>query len=321
MLLADTDPVSPPVQLHQLLTGWQLGRVFGLVAFLLQLAAAAWYVAAAVRLRRRGRPWSAWRTTAFLAGVVVLDIAVVSGLASYDDQVFVVHVVQHLLLMMVAPPLLALGAPITLAIQAAGRPLQGRIVRFLHYRAVGVLTLPIVAAALYYGSMYVVFLTSFYPFSLRHPLVHDLSHVVMFSLGCLFWWPMIAVDQLPNRPSFQVRIIAMFVGMPIEVFLGLVVMNFGHPIAPQHTLADTQAGGALFWGASMLITFAAAMVLLAQWMNQEERRAARHDRVVSAGELRRREIWEAARAAKMGTRRAAVDPAGPVPTVKKETSQ
>jgi putative copper resistance protein D len=321
VLLADADQVSPPVQVHQLLGSWQLGHVFGLVAFLLQVAAAAWYVAAVVRLRRRGRSWSAWRTTAFLAGVAALDIAVVSGLASYDDQVFVVHVVQHLVLMMVAPPLLALGAPITLAIQAARRPLQGRIVRFLHNRLVLVLTLPLVAAALYYGSMYVVFLTSFYPFSLRHPLVHDLSHVVMFALGCLFWWPMIAVDQLPNRPAFQVRIIAMFVGMPIEVFLGVVVMNFGHPIAPQHTLSDTQAGGALFWGASMLITFAAALVMLAQWMTHEERRATRHDRVVSAGEMRRREIWEAARAAKMGTRGAAVDRATPAPTVHKETSQ
>ena len=113
----------------------------------------------------------------------------------------------------------------------------------------------------------------------------------------------------------------MFVGMPIEVFLGVVVLNFAHPIAPQHTLADTRAGGALFWGASMLITFAAAMVMLAQWMSQEERRATRHDRVVSAGELRRREIWEAARAAKMGTRRAAGDRAVPAPTVHKETSQ
>jgi putative copper resistance protein D len=253
--------------------------------------------------------------------VVTLDIAVVSGLASYDDQVFVVHVAQHLLLMMVAPPLLALGAPITLAIQAARRPLQGRIVRFLHRPFVRVLTLPVVAAVLYYGSMYVVFLTSFYPFSLRHPVVHNLSHAVMFLLGCLFWWPMIAVDQLPNRPSFQVRIIAMFVGMPIEVFLGVVLLNFGHAIAPQHTLSDTQAGGALFWGASMLITFAAALVMLAQWMRQEERRAARGDRVVSARELRRREIWEAARAAKMGAPRTAVDGASRASRANEETSR
>ena len=131
------------------------------------------------------------------------------------------------------------------------------------------------AAVLYYAAMYVDFLTSFYPFSLQHPLVHNLSHVVMFVFGCLFWWPMLAVDQLPNRPSFSTRIIALFVGMPFEVFLGLAVMNMAQPIASEHTLADTHAGGAVFWGASMLITFAAALAVLGQWMRQEERSAAR----------------------------------------------
>ena len=294
MLLADADQVSPPVQVHNLLTAWQFAEWFALVAFVIQVAAATWYLGAVLRLRRRGRSWSAWRTTAFLAGVLTLDIALVSGLASYDDQVFYVHVIQHLLLMMVAPPLLALGAPITLAIQAAKRPLQGRIVRLLHHPVVRLLTLPLVAGVLYYASMYVDFLTSFYPFSLQHPLVHNASHVVMFAFGCLFWWPMLAVDQIPNRPAFSTRIIAMFVGMPFEVFLGLAILNFGRPIAPEHTLSDTHAGGAVFWGASMLITFAAALVMLAQWMRQEERRAARYDGRPNAREARRLEIWQAA---------------------------
>ncbi len=298
MLLATALEPSPPVQVHELLTGWQFGEWFAMVAFIVQVVAAVWYLAAVGRLRRRGRSWSSWRTTAFLAGVVVLDIAVVSGLASYDDSVFTAHVVQHLLLMMVAPPLLALGAPITLAIQAAGRPLQSRIVHLLHLRVVRILTLPLVAGALYYASMYAVFLTSFYPFSLRHPLVHNVSHLVMFGLGCLFWWPMVAVDQLPNRPAFSTRIIAMFVGMPLEVFLGLAILNLGSPIAPEHTLSDTHNGGAVFWGASMIITFAAALVMLDQWMSQEERSARRRDRRPSAREARRLQLWEAAWGAK-----------------------
>jgi putative copper resistance protein D len=298
MLLAVGYQPSPPVQLHNLLTGWQIGTWWGAVAFLGQVAAAAWYLGAVLRLRRRGRSWSNWRTTAFLAGVLALDIAVVSGLASYDDSVFSVHVVQHLLLMMVAPPLLALGAPVTLAIQAAKRPLQTGVIHLLHHPVVRILTMPVVAGVLYYGSMYVDLLTSFYPFSLRHPVVHNASHLVIFLLGCLFWWPMLAVDQLPNRPSFSTRIIAMFVGMPFEVFLGLAVMNLGSPIAPEHTLSDTHAGGAVFWGASMLITFAAALVMLHQWMSQEERTAARRDRAPSAQEARRLELWQAAWGAK-----------------------
>jgi putative copper resistance protein D len=298
MLLADDIQPSPPVQVHDLLTAWQFGKWFSLIAFVLQVVVAVWYLGAVRRLRRRGRSWSAWRTAAFLSGVLALDIAIVSGLASYDDSVFYVHVIQHLVLMMVAPPLLALGAPITLAMQAAKRPLQTRIVNLLHQPVVRILTLPLVAAVLYYGSMYVFFLTGFYAFSLRHPGVHDASHLVMFVLGCCFWWPMVAVDQLPNRPAFSTRIIAIFVGMPLEVFLGLAILNLGSPIAPQHTLSDTHAGGALFWGASMLITFGAAMIILNQWMRQEERAGARRDRQPSVREARRLEMWQAAWGAK-----------------------
>jgi putative copper resistance protein D len=298
VLLAVADQPSPSVQVGHLLTAWQFGEWFALLAFIVHVAAVVWYLGAVLRLRHRGRSWSRWRTAAFVSGVFVLDVAVVSGLASYDDQVFTVHVVQHLLLMMVAPPLLALGAPITLAIQSARRPLQSRLIHVLHHPVLRVVTLPAVAGVLYYASMYAFFLTSFYPFSLRHPLVHDAGHVVMFVIGCLFWWPMVAVDQLPHRPAFSTRIIAMFVGMPFEVFLGLALLNQGSPIAPEHTLSDTHTGGAVFWGASMIITFGAALLMLHQWMSQEERASARRDRRPSAREARRLQMWEAAWGAK-----------------------
>ncbi|HWC39996.1 MAG TPA: hypothetical protein VG476_15775, partial [Acidimicrobiales bacterium] len=73
MLLADTDQPSPPVQVGHLLTAWQFGEWFALLAFIVQVVAAAWYLGAVLRLRQRGRSWSRWRTTAFISGVVVLD--------------------------------------------------------------------------------------------------------------------------------------------------------------------------------------------------------------------------------------------------------
>ena len=91
----------------------------------LQALALAAYITGVVTLHRRGRPWSPWRTAAFVSGLLMLDIALVSVLASYDDDVFVAHIVQHLLLMMVGPPLLALGAPVTLVLQARPGPLRG----------------------------------------------------------------------------------------------------------------------------------------------------------------------------------------------------
>lgn len=298
---------SPPVKLHQLLLSWQFGDPLAALAFSFQVLAVLWYGGAVLRLRRRGVHWSPARTTAFIAGIVVLCVAVVSGLASYDDEVFVIHIIQHLLLMMVAPPLLALGSPVTLAIQAAKRPLQGRLVRLVHHPVVRVLATPLFSGVLYYVSMYAFLLTPFYRYSLQHPLVHDASHLAMLAVGCLFWWPMVGIDPLTHRPTLAMRLIWIFAGMPFEVFLGVAIMNFAKPIAPEHTLADTHAGGAVFWVVSMLITLAAAVIILAQWIRQEERATLRHARapdragIAASGSTRQRDFWAAAWSAKAGS--------------------
>lgn len=94
-------------------------------------------------------------------------IAVQSGLAAYDDQVFEMHVIQHLLLMNFAPILLALGAPMTLALQASSRHTQRTLLKILHHPAVQIVTNPVLVAVVAYGTMLVYFLTPFYNFSLE----------------------------------------------------------------------------------------------------------------------------------------------------------
>jgi cytochrome c oxidase assembly factor CtaG len=270
--------VSPPVHLDVLLSAWQFGDWGADVAFIGQVAALSLYALGVLRLRRRGRRWAPWRAAAFVAGILVLTVALVSGFASYDESVFVVHVGQHLMLMMVAPPLLALGAPVTLALQAGSRRTTTRLLRILHSRGALVLAAPMVAAGLYYGCMYVDLLSPFYPYSLVHPLVHDISHLVMFSFGCLFWWAVLGVDRFPGRPGFGARLAGLAAGMPFEAFLGIALLSMKSPVAPEHTLADTHAGGGVFWMGAMTITFATALIVLLQWMRQDERLAVRLDR-------------------------------------------
>ncbi|HET6875761.1 MAG TPA: cytochrome c oxidase assembly protein [Acidimicrobiales bacterium] len=232
----------PPLHLHRLLTDWQLSSWTASLALFFQLLAAGAYLLGVGRLRRRGRRWHAGRTAAFLGGLVLLAVAIESGLASYDDSLFGPHVVQHLVLMMIAPPLLSLGAPMTLALQASSAPTQRRLLRVLNSAPVQLLTNPLVAGGLYYGAMWVDLRSSFYPYSLAHPLAHDASHLVMFSLGCLFWWPLVAVDRLPHRPGYPVRLGMLVVGMPFEAFLGIALMSSHDSVAPQHTVADTLLG-------------------------------------------------------------------------------
>ena len=115
------------------------------------------------------------RRRSFLAATVLVFIAVQSGLASYDDQVFSAHVVQHLLLMNFAPILYALSAPVTLALQASDRRTQQGLLKVLHHPVVEFVTNPVVVVLASYGTMIAYFLTPFYNFSLEHPLVHELT--------------------------------------------------------------------------------------------------------------------------------------------------
>ncbi|HZU71797.1 MAG TPA: cytochrome c oxidase assembly protein [Acidimicrobiales bacterium] len=293
------DAISPPVQLHHVLVGFQLGAWSADLALGLQVLSGVLYLWGVARLARRGRPWPAGRTAAFLGGLVVLFVAVVSGLASYGDSVFAVHVVQHLLIMMLAPPLLALGAPITLALQAARRYTQTRLLAVLHSPPMAVLSSPLVAGCLFYVSMWVDMESSFYPYSLRHPLAHDASHLVLFMLGCLFWWPVSGADRMPKALHPGIRLAALGLGMPFESFLAIALMSSRQTIAPQHTLADVHAGGEVFWIGAMMLTLMPAGLLAWRWLAAESRaeaRAARASAAGGVGSVRARQdesAWEA----------------------------
>lgn len=282
---------SPPVELHALLTAWQTDPL-ALVALAVDLGVAAWYVMAVRRLAGRGRQWSRWRTLAFLGGLAVVVVAVNSGVASYDDSVFSVHVVQHLLLMSTAPPLLALGAPVTLALQAGKRPTTTRLLWILHSVPVRVISHPAVALGLATVTMYAYFLTPIYRFSLAHPLFHDYTHLHFLVAGCLYWWPLVGLDPMANRIGYPARMALLGVAIPFNTFLGIAIMNQSQPIAAAHTLADTHTGGALLWGLGELFTLAALAIIFVAWMHADEREAARADRGATR-DPRRTSFWEA----------------------------
>ncbi|HXQ43619.1 MAG TPA: cytochrome c oxidase assembly protein [Acidimicrobiales bacterium] len=276
MLLADA--VSPPVSVHTLLTGWQTDPL-SLLTLVVEVALAAWYVVSVRRLAARGRAWSTARIVCFLAGTALLVVAVQSGLAAYDDQVFWVHVVQHLLLMNFAPILLALSAPVTLALQASSRRTQRVLLGILHHPVVEVVTHPVVVVVAAYGTMLVYFLSPFYNFSLEHPWVHDLTHLHFLVSGCLFWWLVVGRDPTRWRLSFPAKIGFLAAGIPINAVLGVSLTGATASIAPHfHTLGDTHVGGSVLWVVGELTSLIALGIVLYQWMQYEERAAVRADR-------------------------------------------
>lgn len=272
------DVISPPVEIHALLTAWQTDTL-SLVSLAIELALAAWYVVSVRRLAARGRAWSRWRTASFLSGIALVIIAVQSGLASYDDEVFWVHVIQHLLLMNFAPILLALSAPVTLALQASGRPTQRVLLGVLHHPVVEAITNPFVVVITAYGTMLVYFLSPFYNFSLEHPLVHDLTHLHFLISGCLFWWLIVGRDPSRWRLSHPAKLGLLAVGIPVNAILGVSLSGATVSIAPHfHTLGDTHVGGSILWVVGELTSLIALGIVLYQWMQYEEREAIRADR-------------------------------------------
>jgi putative membrane protein len=276
MLLADA--ISPPVLLHTLLTGWQTDWLT-LMAVAVDVALGSAYLFGAIRLSKKGRRWSPWRTGSFLAGIVTIAVATFSGLASYDDSVFTIHVIQHLLLMNLAPIFLVLGAPVTLALQASSRRTQTTVLKVLHHPIVELVTNPLVVLFFFSVTMIGYFLTPFYQFSLEHPLLHDFTHFQFLVTGCLYWWLVLGIDPSRWRLSYPMKLGFLALDIPVGTLLGLALTQATTSIAPTfHSLADTKGGGGILWIASELITFTAIGIVAYQWMRSDTREAERGDR-------------------------------------------
>src|ERR1700728_2294172 len=145
--------------LHNALTQWQWGP-FPLFILAVVVGAAYWYLRSDWLLASRGRRWSGWRTAAFMAGLFAIDLALQSSVAAFTGTYFQAHVLQHLLLMVVAPPLLALGAPSTLLLQTSSRRTKSLWLSILNSRVFAALTFPLVVWFLYFGVMFAFFLSS-----------------------------------------------------------------------------------------------------------------------------------------------------------------
>jgi putative membrane protein len=280
------DAISPVVHLHTLLTAWQTDWL-SLVSLVIEMTFALGYIVFARRLAARGRRWSPWRTTSFVAGILTIVIATQSGLASYDDSVFNIHVIQHLLLMNVAPILLALGAPVTLVLQAGERSTQERVLKVLHHPIIEVITNPVFVLVVFSVTMVGYFLTPFYQFSLEHPLLHDLTHLHFLIAGCLYWWLVVGIDPSRWRLSFPMKLGFLAVDIPVGTLLGLGLTQSRDSIAPLfHSVADTHAGGATLWILGEIFTFVAMGIVVTQWMRADVREAARADRRADAATVR-----------------------------------
>jgi cytochrome c oxidase assembly factor CtaG len=277
--------VAPPAPSWDILvTGWSLD-----VAFPFVIVLAAGYVIGVRRLRVHGRSWPTARTVAFLAGLALVLVATESGIAAYDEVLFSLHIVQHILLGMVAPLLLVLGAPITLALQAGSRPVQRRILRILRSGPVKVLTHPLTAWLLFSTSIVTLYFTPLYELSLRNGWFHVATHAYFVLAGCLFLAHVVGLDPIPHALGYGARLLYVVVLLPFHTFVGVALLAMNTVIASgwydhvdrawgARPLADQRTGAGLLWVSGELFGLLCIGIVVYQWMSAEERAAARHDR-------------------------------------------
>ena len=281
--------VAPPApSWNVLVTDWSLDLSFPFV-----VAGAALYVIGVRRLHARGRAWPGGRTAAFLTGLALVMVATESGVAAYDRILFSLHIVQHILLGMVAPSLLVLGAPVTLALQASSRSSQRRILRVLRSGPISVLTHPLTAWLLFGTSIVTLYFTSLYELSLRNGWFHVATHAYFVLVGCLFLAHVVGLDPIPHALGYGARLLYVVVLLPFHTFVGVALLTMNSVIASgwyaqverrwgATPLADQRTGAGLLWVSGELFGLLCIGIVVYQWMSAEERAAARHDRRLDA---------------------------------------
>jgi putative copper resistance protein D len=262
---------------HNALTQWEFSA-FPVTVVVVLIAVAVWYLRADWRLAARGRRWSGARTASFMCGLLAIDLALQSPVAAMTGTYFQAHVLQHLLLMVVGPPLLALGAPSTLLLQTSRRGTKQLWLRVLRSSPFAVVSHPVVVWCLYYGAMFAFFLTFLLNYAMLHMWLMDLINVGFLFGATLFWWPMVGIDPIIHwKMGYPARMLNILLGSGVEAFLGVAILNSHKSLASMYTLASTKAGGGLLWAATEVVTLGAFVPIFLQWMRSEERIAVRAD--------------------------------------------
>lgn len=262
------------------------------VPFVVTVWVASLYLVGVWVLRSRGDHWPVGRTLAFVVGGMgSFYVATSSGIAAYDTTLLSVHMVQHMLLSMIVPLFVALGAPVTLALRTLpGRP-RGWLLAVLHSRVAKVLSFAPLTLALYVISPWALYFSGWYEATLNSAYLHDVMHFHLIAVGALFFWPLMGIDPLPGRIGYPARMLVVVLTLPFHAFLGITIMSQSSLIGGDwypdlhrtlnwlpDPLEDQHTAGGILWSSGDLIGLIFFAVLFVQWVRSSMKEAEREDR-------------------------------------------
>jgi putative membrane protein len=211
----------------------------------------------------RARRWPWWRSAAWYAGLVAVGVALLS-----PDRGLSAHMAEHLLLTVVAPPLLVIGAPHALTARTTGRALH-RVRR---------LTWPPLAWVLFAGTLLAVHLTGLFDYALDHAWAHGLEHAALFWTAILFWVPVCAAPPAPRRLGPIARLVYLLLAMAPMGLIGALLMNAGDPVYRHYSVAAQGDAGAAMWVGGGYVLVAATVLAAWESLEAEERRQRARER-------------------------------------------
>lgn len=284
--------LAGPPTVSRILFDWRFDLIFGTAAILF----AVLYLVGVRRLRRRGDPWPVGRTVAWLLGCAALLFATSSGLGRYMPAMFSMHMIAHMLLSMLVPILLVLGAPTTLALRAL--PAAGRgdppgmrewILAALHSKFSVFFTNPFVATIMFVAGFYGLYFSGLYDAAINDHAGHVAMNVHFLLSGYLFYWVVIGIDPTPRPLPPLAKVGMVFSSLPLHAFFGVTLMGMQSVLGesfyrglnlPWHTdlMTDQRLGGGIAWAAGEVPLVVVMLALMIQWSRADRRTAKRLDR-------------------------------------------
>ena len=289
-ILTDS-PLPPEFTLDRWFTEWNID-VLWLVAGGFGLV---FYLAGVVRLQRRGDRWPIHRTVFWVFGVLLLVWVTSGALNAYQDYLFSVHMMGHMLLSMAIPLLLVSGAPITLALRAIEKRDDGTrggrewIMWAVHSPFARVVTHPFVAAGIFIGSLWAFYFTDLFRWSMYEHLGHEWMIAHFLISGYLFVMSLIGADPVPYRLPYPGRLITLIAVMALHAFFGIAIMMqtglmvsewfgaMGRTWGPT-PLEDQYIGGGIAWSVGEIPTLILAITVAIQWSRNDTKVQRRRDR-------------------------------------------
>ncbi len=253
------------------------------------------------RLRQRGaRLANGWRLFSFMAGLAALWLAMISFIEVLQAFFFSVHMVQHILIVMIAPPLLWLGEPIPVLLWGLPVNLRLMLSGFLAANSpwrplLKRLTSPWLIWGLHVGTLWFWHAPGPYNAGMTSEVVHILEHTTYFAVAMLFWWHVSgSAPRLHGRLSYGFRIAYLLLAMIPNEILGVAISFAKQPIYTYYTgvtrigslsvMEDQALGGALMWVPGGMMYALGALVLLARMLEQEEKEMERGARSPVGGD-------------------------------------